>query len=409
MVERPEVLAIVPARGGSKSIPRKNLRSFAGHPLLAYSIAAGRQAQSVARVIVSTEDEEIAAVARSYGAEVPFMRPPHLAQDDTPDYPVFLHALTWLAEHAGYRPQVIVQLRPTTPVRPPDCVDRAVGILLSQPEADSVRGVVPSGQNPYKMWRADSHGRLQPLLLDGLHEPYNMPRQSLPPTYWQTGHIDAIRASTILEKNSLSGEIILPLFLDPRDTVDIDTVRDWQRAEWLIMQGDLPAVWPGAPRRRLPETVKLLVLDFDGVLTDDRVWVDEGGNEMVAAHRGDGLGLVMLRESGVAALVLSREANPVVAARCRKLGLDVQQGLTDKGVALRQVIQERRLSAAEVVYVGNDVNDLPCFPLVGCAVAVADAHPDVRAKADILLSRHGGQGAVRELCDMILRRKVKDG
>jgi len=135
-----EVLAVIPARGGSKSIPRKNIEPFGGHPLLAYSIAAGLQARSVSRVIVSTEDPEIAERAVQYGAEIPFLRPTELAQDDTPDLPVFRHALGWLAEHESYHPGIVVQLRPTSPVRPRNCVDRAVEILVNSPEADSVRG-----------------------------------------------------------------------------------------------------------------------------------------------------------------------------------------------------------------------------------------------------------------------------
>ena len=187
-----EVVAIVPARGGSKSIPRKNLQPFSGHPLMAYAIAAGLQAQSVRRVIVSTDDGQIAEAARSYGAETPFIRPAELALDDTPDWPVFKHALDWLAKNEDYHPELVVQLRPTSPLRPPDCVDRGIDSMLSHPEADSLRAVVPSGQNPYKMWRIDESGRLLPLLKDEFEEPYNMPRQKLPPTYWQTGHLDVI-------------------------------------------------------------------------------------------------------------------------------------------------------------------------------------------------------------------------
>src|SRR5512143_3661116 len=149
---KPEVLALIPARGGSKGIPRKNIRPFAGHPLIAYSIAAGRQANSVTRVIVTTDDEEIAQVARSYGAETPFLRPVDLAQDQTLDLPVFQHALKWLAQNEGYYPQALVHLRPTTPIRPPDLVDRSVALLLAHPEADSVRGITPAHQNPFKMW-----------------------------------------------------------------------------------------------------------------------------------------------------------------------------------------------------------------------------------------------------------------
>lgn len=402
MVARPEVLAVIPARGGSKSIPRKNIRPFCGHPLLAHSIAAARQASTVTRVIVSTDEDEIAAISRTYGAEAPFLRPSGLAQDLTQDLPVFEHALHWLADHEGYRPEIVVQLRPTSPIRPRDCVDRAVSMLLAHPEADSVRGVVPSGQNPYKMWRVQPDGRMTPLLSDGLQEPYNLPRQELPPTVWQTGHIDAIRPRAILEGHSMSGQVILGLEIDPRYTVDIDTPRDWERAEWLLSDPGLDAVRLGPPPRVMPETVRLVVLDFDGVLTDNRVWTDSDGREMVAADRGDGWGLARLRERGIEVVVLSTETNPVVAARCRKLDLPCVQGSTDKARSLRTLLAERKIDPGQAIYLGNDANDVPCFPMVGWALAVADAHPSARTQADRVLSRPGGHGAVREVCDLLI-------
>ena len=398
-----KVLAIIPARGGSKSIPRKNIRLFAGHPLVAYSIAAGLQADLVQRVIVSTDDEEIAAVARQYGAETPFLRPIEFAQDQSLDFPVFTHALDWLKENEGYQPDIVVQLRPTSPVRPVGCVDQAVQLLLDHPAADSVRGVVPSGQNPHKMWQIASDGRMQPLLeLPGIPEPYNAPRQVLPPTFWQTGHIDAIRVSTITQKHSLSGEVIWPLMIEPRYTVDIDTLNDWQRAEWLVSQGGLDLVTPGRRARPLPAKVELIVFDFDGVFTDNRVWVDENGRESVAAYRSDSLVLGRLREAGVAMQVISTEVNPVVSARCKKMKLDVIQGVQDKASVLREFLEQRAINPANVIYLGNDINDVPCFPLVGCAVVVADALPEALRQADLVLSRPGGHGAVRELCDRIL-------
>lgn len=404
--KKPEVLAIVPARGGSKSIPHKNAQSFLGHPLLAYSIAAGLQAKSVTRVIVSTDDEHIADLAKKYGAEVPFLRPAVLARDDTLDLPVFEHALNWLAKQEKYSPEIVVQLRPTSPLRPPDLIDRAIDIMRTHKKADSARGVVPSGQNPHKMWKLSNEGSMQPLLkVKGLDEPYNAPRQQLPPIYWQTGHVDAVRASTILKKHSMTGEVIWPLLIDPRYTVDIDTPNDWRRAEWLAASGELDLVWPTKAPRPLPVKVRLLVLDFDGVLTDNRVWVNEEGREQVAANRSDGLGLKMLQKAGVQAAVISMEQNPVVAKRCEKLGIHCRTGVEDKTQALNELISEKRVASENVIYIGNDTNDLPCFPLVGCSVAVADAHPEVLRQADLRLTKKGGHGAVRELSDLILANK----
>ncbi len=399
-----KVLAVVPARGGSRSIPRKNIKPFAGHPLMAYSISAGLQSDRVTRVIASTDDDEIAEVARSYGAEVPFMRPAELAQDHTTDLPVFQHALDWLRREEKYVPEIVVQLRPTSPIRPLDCVDRAVEILLENVEADSVRGVVSSCQNPYKMWVIEDSGSMTPLLGDGPPEAYNRPRQELPPTYWQTGQIDAIRTGTITDQGSMSGRVILPLVLESRYAIDIDTPEDWRRGELLVEQAQFDMVRPGQAPRPLPDVVELLVLDFDGVLTDDRVWVNERGEEAVAAHRGDGYGLAQLRKAGLEIIVISREQNEVVAARCKKLGIPAMQGIRDKASALREVLERGNIESSRAVYVGNDVNDLPCFPLVGCAVGVADAHPRVLAAADMRLSRRGGHGAVRELCDMLVGR-----
>jgi len=239
-----EVLAIVQARGGSKTIPRKNLRLLAGHPLVAYSIASGLAAESVTRLIVSTDDAEVASVCRAYGAEVPFLRPAEFAEDATPDLPLFQHALDWLEQQEGYYPNLVVQLRPTSPLRPLDLVDRAIATLTACPQADCVRGVTIPNQNPYKMWRPGEDGFLKPLLSSEFKEPYNMPRQHLPTVYWQTGHIDVIYYETIVKGRSLTGERVLPIMIDPLYWVDIDAEADWTYAEWLINSNRLPIHQP---------------------------------------------------------------------------------------------------------------------------------------------------------------------
>jgi N-acylneuraminate cytidylyltransferase len=195
-------------------------------------------------VVVSTDDEEIAAIARQYGAETPFLRPAELSQDHTADLPVFQHALGWLAENEGRPPEIVVQLRPTSPLRRVSHIDQAICRLLERPEADSVRTVCVPFQNPFKMWRIGPDGFMLPLLgapLLGAEspEPYNMPRQLLPEVFWQTGYVDVVWSDTVLQKASMTGERILPLVIDPSEWIDIDSPDDWRRAERLLESGEI--------------------------------------------------------------------------------------------------------------------------------------------------------------------------
>ena len=407
--QKNDVLAIIPARGGSKGIPRKNIRLLAGYPLIAYSIEIARQSKLVTRIIVSTDDDEIASIAKALGAEVPFMRPPELAQDDTRDLPVFQQALRWLKDNEGYEPTAVVQLRPTTPIRERDSVDRAINVLLENPSADSVRSVVIPDKNPFKMWLINPDGFMQPLIsLEEMDEAYNAPRQALPSAYWHSGQVDVIRPETLFDKNSMSGEKILPIILDPMYSIDIDTLDTWQYAEWVIRSHKLDLAYPGKPHRTWPKRVSLVVFDFDGVMTDNRVWVDEGGHEMVAAYRSDTFGISRLAAQGISTLVISTETNPVVEARCQKIHIECIQGVTDKAPVLADILRQRNIAPEETIFVGNDINDLGCFKLAGYAVAVADAIPEALNSADLVLSHNGGYGAVRELCELILERYSKN-
>ena len=238
----PKVLGIIPARAGSKGIINKNLRLLAGHPLIAYSITAGLQAKMIDRVICSTDSKLIARTARRYGAEIPFMRPSNLAQDDSPDIDFFQHAISRLGE-SGYRPDIIVQLRPTDPIRKPGLVDKAVQMLIDNPKAHSVRTITKPPHTPYKMWTINESGNLNPLLkIEGIAEPFNLPRQQLPEVWWHIGVLDAIKTDVITEMNSLSGTVILPLKVDAETSIDIDSLDDLIRAEQLIK--DLDCVKP---------------------------------------------------------------------------------------------------------------------------------------------------------------------
>lgn len=226
-----ETLAVIPARSGSKSVKDKNIRTMAGKPMIAYSIEHALNAPSIDRVIVSTDSEKYAAISREYGAEVPFIRPAEYATDTALDLDVFRHALSFLKENEGYEPDIVVQLRPTYPIRDIQDIENMIKYLREHPEVDSVRCVAYANEIPYKMWYMDEKGLLEPLMKD-IPECYNMPRQQLPKVYYQNACIDVFRANVVLEKNSMTGDNIAGYLM--KENFDIDTEEDFLRAqEWL--------------------------------------------------------------------------------------------------------------------------------------------------------------------------------
>jgi N-acylneuraminate cytidylyltransferase len=214
-----EVLALIPARGGSKGIPRKNLLPIAGKALIVHTIETALASRRITRTIVSTDDPEIADVATKAGAEVPFRRPAEHATDEATDLQVFRHALGWLAAE-GYQPDLVVHLRPTQPAREAAVVDRGIDEMIKHPEADSLRSVELAEHTPYKMYCIDG-GRLRPVLaVSGLPEAHNMPRQQLPPVYRGNGYVDVLRPR-VLEQDSMNGALILPFVIFER-VLDLD-------------------------------------------------------------------------------------------------------------------------------------------------------------------------------------------
>ena len=286
-----EVLALIPARSGSKSIKDKNIRMVGGKPMLVHSVEHAFASKLVTRVILSTDSEEYARIGREAGAEVPFIRPAEFAADDSLDIDVFEHALKWLKENEGYEPDIVVHLRPTFPTRNPADIDKMVTLLLDHPEADCVRSVAEAKDTPFKMWfvdrgdpedgdfdpkssvttqadnisftgntyketkisgsensecRADKSGIseaaqeesspelgiIKPVVsIPGL-EACSMPRQALPKAYLQNACIDVIRPETITEKHSMIGDMVLGYLM--QDDCDIDYEEDLKRAEELL-------------------------------------------------------------------------------------------------------------------------------------------------------------------------------
>ena len=228
------VIAIIPARGGSKGLPWKNIIPLGGKPLIAWSIEVAKKSKLVERVIVTTDDEKIASVAREYGAEVPFIRPAELAQDDTPPDPVLKHVLQFLEEKEGVRPEIIVWLEPPCPFRTQKEIDEAVTILRNDREADSLRSVIEPFQNPFKSWTIAEDGYLTPLIQIEGKTLHTGPRQKTKKTYWQNGALFLLKYDTIMKKGNFFGDKILPYVMPSDRFVDIDKREDLEMAEWYL-------------------------------------------------------------------------------------------------------------------------------------------------------------------------------
>ena len=235
-----EILAIIPARGGSKGLPGKNIKLLLGHPLIAYSILAAQTSELITKSIVSTDDNEIEEVAKRYGANIPFKRPSLIAEDLTTDLEVFLHALSWLKENENYVPDFVVQLRPTSPIRLKGLVDECIKKLINTTKADSLRVITESPLTPYKMWQVQNDDDIMsPLLqLEEIDEVYNMPRQLLPKVYWQIGTLDVIRTKVITDKKMMSGKVIMHHIVPQEIAIDIDDLASFEKVASLIDKYD---------------------------------------------------------------------------------------------------------------------------------------------------------------------------
>lgn len=388
-----KTLAVIPARGGSKGIPKKNIRLLAGKPMIAWTIEAALQSKRVDRVVVSTDDEVIASTARRFGAEV-VMRPAELAGDTASSESALLHVLETLRSAESYEPDVLIFLQCTSPLTAPGDIDGTVESLLNGP-ADTALAVTPFH---YFLWRGTDAGRAEGINHDKRKRPM---RQEREPQYLETGAVYAMRVPGFLTaKHRFFGTTSMYV-MPPERCQEVD-----EPSDLAVTELRLRAQCRTACAEVLPEKIAAVVFDFDGVMTDDLVTVDGAGHESVRCSRSDGMGIALLRKTHpeIRLLVLSSERDGVVAARCAKLSIECIQNVEDKPTALIQWLAERGIDSAHTIYVGNDVNDLDCMRLTGCALAVSDARPEVLAAAAGILPGKGGRGAVRALTDLIMKR-----
>ncbi|MGN7979183.1 cytidylyltransferase domain-containing protein [Microbacterium sp. 22195] len=408
-------VAIIPARGGSKGVPGKNLRRVGGVPLVERAVRAASAASGVDLVVVSTDDDAIAAVAEGAGARV-VARPAELSGDTASSESALLHALDVL-EAEGARVGTVVFVQATSPFIPSEGIAEAVDQIVSG-RFDSVF----SAYETYGfLWRRNAEGRAAAINHDAAHRPR---RQDREPHYLETGAFYAFDAVGFRRfQHRFFGQVGI-VEVPESSAVEIDDEQQLALAEALAAASAVPgcavAHSPADPHSPadvgpepceesricgdVPITASVLVTDFDGVHTDDTATVDSEGRESVRVSREDGMGVSRLRRAGIPMLILSTEQNPVVARRAEKLQVPVLHGIDDKASALAAWAAEHGIRLADIAYVGNDVNDLGALSIVGWPIAVANAHPRVKAAARVVLSRRGGEGAVREVIERMLPR-----
>jgi YrbI family 3-deoxy-D-manno-octulosonate 8-phosphate phosphatase len=377
------VVAVIPARGGSKGVKGKNLRRVAGRTLVARAVDAARGARFIDRVVVSTDDPDIAAAARDAGAEV-IVRPATISGDTASSEAAVLHALDQLRPE----PEIAILIQPTSPFIDPADLDAAVRRVREGNEDV----VFAATETHAFLWRETAEGAV------GVNHDaaVRQRRQDRDAQFQETGafyvmRVDGFRATG----HRFFGRVGIAE-VDPARSLEIDTERELELAELIASLFRSPAAID----------VDAVITDFDGVHTDDRVLVDSDGREAVVASREDGAGVAQLRTAGIPMLILSAETNAVVTARAKKLGVEVLQGVNDKAAALAEWAERADIPLHRIAYLGNDVPDLAAMAMVGWPVAVADARPEVLLAARTVLTRRGGYGAVREAADLVLASKT---
>lgn len=403
-----QVLAIIPARGGSKGIKDKNLQRVGGVSLVGRSIRAALGSKYHCRVVVSTDSGAIADEARRCGAEA-IMRPPELSGDSASSESALLHVLDHLRATEAYQPDILLFLQCTSPFTFAEDIDGTLDHMIAAKadtalsvthfhyflwEPASAADAVGEGHSAVSVGHADGFADWQGI---NHHKSRRQLRQERKPQYLETGSIYAMDAAGFLQhKHRFFGKTVAHVLPNER-CMEIDDPCDLDLARARVHQ-----IEGGA--HTLPFVPQAMVFDFDGVFTDNGVLVDETGRESVRCNRSDGLGLGMLKAAGIPLLILSKERNPVVSKRAEKLGIECVQAMDNKRDFLKGWAAERGYDPARISYLGNDINDIESMQWVGLPVAVADAYPPVKAEAAVVLQRAGGHGAVRELADLVLQR-----
>ena len=368
-------IGIIPARGGSKGLPGKNIKNIAGFPLIYWTIEAAKSSKLLDDFYVSTDDDDIAIIAKNYGAKV-LNRPKELAKDDTTTLAVLKHIINELdCEN-------IIVLQPTSPLRNDDTIDTCIDEYING-EFDTL-----------------ATGFYTKIIEYGSHQ--NLRRQDIKGFFYDDGNIYIINKQ-LIKRNKWFGNNICKKVLNKELNYEIDDEVEFRIIEGLLWNRLLKGVQVSSLYEDL-SNIKLFAMDVDGVLTDAGMFYSEFGDELKKFNTRDGKGIELLRKIGIKTAIITSENTKIVEKRAKKLKVDyLFQGIkNDKDLVLKKIAKELGISLKNVAYIGDDVNDLSALKIVGLPITVKNATKKNKEISKLIVPLNGGNGCVRYVCDLII-------
>ncbi len=373
-------IAIIPARKGSKEIPNKNIKIIGGKPLIAWSIEQALNSKKISRVVVSTNSKTIAQISQKYGAEIPFLRPEKFATDSATTEEVLLHAVKTMDILENNN--AVVLLQPTSPIRFKKSIDSAI-IRFERDRSDSLVSV---NLTKNFFWKKNKNAI---PMYDIFKRPMRQKIQKNQAFYKENGSIYITKISTLLKyKNRLGGKISM-FEMSEKEGYEIDSVNDFEFVNKYVSE---------LKQKKIKVSdIDAIIFDFDGVLTDNHVYVSSAGIESVRCNRSDGYSFSLFKKIGIRVFILSSETDKVVKRRGEKLKIETIIASKDKKKDLLTICKKNKLDPKRLVYVANDLNDLEVMKECGISFAVSDAVDEVKSLADIVLKSKGGGLVAREI------------
>ncbi len=382
-------IAFLPLRGGSQSIPKKNIKDMLGHPLAAWCLGAAQECNGIDNIVIATDSEEIKEKLRPYMDHKTIFhdRDPRTATHEAATEDVLLEYF----EKTFCK--TIVLLQATSPLTTSKDLTLALKKFHTK-KYDSILSVV----REHKFyWNSSDDSIVRPMN----YNPMNRPRrQDFRGSFVENGAFYIVDRDVMLETRNRLGGRIGVYEMDSDSRTDIDEPNDWKVVEILLRHRK-------KKKFKNIENVKLIITDIDGVWTDSGMYYSESGDELKKFNTRDGMGVKKLREKDIEVAIVTSEKSKIVANRARKLNIKhLYQGITNKGDIVKKIQHNFSIAPSETVYIGDDINDLSVAGLVAIFFAPADASLEVKIKADFICTAKGGHGAFREMTDFILDKRL---